>query len=87
MSFPRQQMWSYLEPLFIHSDEVKKELPLDTKRFEKIDGEVKATLAELWKIQKVRILRGVPSKLQYHSFSLVSTLGDNVTREITATEY
>lgn len=47
-------MWSYLEPLFIHSDEVKKELPLDTKRFEKIDGEVKATLAELWIVKKVR---------------------------------
>lgn len=48
-----QQMWRYLEPLFIQSDEVKKELPLDTKRFEKIDGEVKATLAELWKVKKV----------------------------------
>lgn len=47
-------MWSYLEPLFIHSEEVKKELPLDTKRFEKIDGEVKATLLELWKVKKVR---------------------------------
>lgn len=50
----RQQMWRYLEPLFIHSDEVKKELPLDTKRFEKIDGEVKVTLMELWKVKKVR---------------------------------
>ncbi|CAM9165488.1 unnamed protein product, partial [Laminaria digitata] len=49
-----QQMWRYLEPLFIQSDEVKKELPLDTKRFEKIDGEVKATLAELWKVKKVK---------------------------------
>ncbi|CAM9153876.1 unnamed protein product [Ectocarpus fasciculatus] len=49
-----QQMWRYLEPLFIHSDEVKKELPLDTKRFEKIDGEVKATLMELWKVKKVK---------------------------------
>lgn len=39
--------------MFIHSDEVKKELPLDTKRFEKIDGEVKATLMELWKVKKV----------------------------------
>lgn len=53
-------MWSYLEPLFIHSEEVKKELPLDTKRFEKIDGEVKATLLELWKVKKVRqILRSM----------------------------
>ncbi|CAN0205861.1 unnamed protein product, partial [Scytosiphon promiscuus] len=49
-----QQMWRYLEPLFVHSDEVKKELPLDTKRFEKIDREVKETLVELWKVKKVK---------------------------------
>lgn len=47
-------MCRYLRPLFIRSDEVKKELPLDTKRFEKIDEEVKATLVELWKVKKVR---------------------------------
>lgn len=47
-------MWNYLEPLFIHSDEVKNELPRDTKRFEKIDGELKATLMELWNVKKVR---------------------------------
>lgn len=52
-------MWRYLEPLFVHSDEVKKELPLDTKRFEKIDGEVKATLMELWKVKKVRSLEAM----------------------------
>lgn len=51
-----QQMWSYLEPLFIHSEEVKKELPLDTKRFEKIDSEVKAMLTELWTVKKVHTL-------------------------------
>lgn len=51
-----QQVWSYLEPLFIHSEEVKKELPLDTKRFEKIDREVKAMLTELWTVKKVRTL-------------------------------
>ncbi|CAM9207540.1 unnamed protein product [Chrysoparadoxa australica] len=44
------RMWSYLEPLFIHSEEVKKELPLDTKRFERIDKEVRAILAELWEL-------------------------------------
>lgn len=54
-------MWRYLEPLFIHSDEVKRELPLDTKRFEKIDGEVKATLMELWKVKKVRDFESQPS--------------------------
>lgn len=36
-----QRTWAYLESLFIHSDEVKKELPEATKRFEKIDTAVK----------------------------------------------
>jgi dynein heavy chain, axonemal len=36
-----QRSWSYLESLFIHSEEVKKELPEATKRFERIDIAVK----------------------------------------------
>ena len=41
-----QRLWSFLENLFIHSEEVKKELPKDTERFVGIDQEVKAILAE-----------------------------------------
>ena len=36
-----QRTWAYLESLFIHSEEVKKELPEATKRFEKIDIAIK----------------------------------------------
>lgn len=36
-----QRTWAYLESLFIHSQEVKQELPEATKRFEKIDINVK----------------------------------------------
>jgi dynein heavy chain len=36
-----QRTWAYLESLFIHSEEVKKELPEATKRFEKIDTAVR----------------------------------------------
>ena len=39
-----QRTWSYLEPLFIGSEEVKKELPEDAKRFETIDVDVKNIL-------------------------------------------
>lgn len=39
-----QRTWSYLEPLFIGSEEVKKELPEDAKRFEGIDTDVKDLL-------------------------------------------
>ena len=40
-----QRTWAYLESLFIHSDEVKKELPEATKRFEQIDKAVKVWFA------------------------------------------
>ncbi len=36
-----QRTWAYLESLFIHSEEVKKELPEATVRFANIDTEVK----------------------------------------------
>ncbi len=36
-----QRTWAYLESLFIHSEEVKKELPDATVRFATIDKEVK----------------------------------------------
>lgn len=39
-----QRNWSYLEPLFIGSDEVRRELPDDAQRFEGIDRDVKAIL-------------------------------------------
>jgi dynein heavy chain, axonemal len=49
-----QRMWSYLEPLFMGSDEVKRELPEDTQRFVSIDRQVKQILRSAWKIQKVK---------------------------------
>jgi dynein heavy chain len=49
-----QRTWSYLEPLFIHSDEVKRELPEDTIRFASIDQNVQVTLKKAWKTQNVK---------------------------------
>lgn len=37
-----QRTWAYLESLFIHSEEVKKELPDATERFARIDKDVKS---------------------------------------------
>jgi len=48
-----QRTWGYLESLFIHSEEVKKELPEATKRFEVIDVEVRKILANAGKIKNV----------------------------------
>ena len=49
-----QRTWSYLEPLFIASDEVKKELPEDAKRFQKIDEQVRQFLQKAWKTRNVK---------------------------------
>ena len=39
-----QRTWSFLENLFIHSEEVKKELPRESEQFVKIDKEVRRIL-------------------------------------------
>ena len=39
-----QRVWSYLEPLFMKSKEVREELPEDAARFKTIDGDVKIIL-------------------------------------------
>ena len=41
-----QRSWSFLENLFIHSDEVKKELPKESVKFVGIDEEVRRILAD-----------------------------------------
>ena len=48
-----QRTWAYLESLFIHSDEVKKELPEAADRFKKIDGVVKQILKEACGVKNV----------------------------------
>ncbi len=51
-----QRTWSYLEPLFIGSEEVKKELPEDANRFREIDMEVRSILQRAWKLRKVKVV-------------------------------
>jgi len=41
-----QRSWTFLENLFIHSEEVKKELPKDSERFVEIDKEVRLILKD-----------------------------------------
>ena len=48
-----QRTWSYLEPLFISSEEVKRELPEDAERFKGIDENVKRILTEARETQNV----------------------------------
>ena len=41
-----QRSWTFLENLFIYSEEVKKELPKESQKFIGIDKEVKQILSE-----------------------------------------
>ena len=58
-----QRTWSYLEPLFIGSEEVKKELPEDAERFVTINKGVLEALQEASKKQNVLELCNVESLL------------------------
>lgn len=49
-----QRSWSYLEPLFIQSEEVKKQLPELTSEFEDIDINVRQILKAAWKVLNVQ---------------------------------
>jgi dynein heavy chain len=44
-----QRSWSFLENLFIHSEEVKKELPKESIKFISIDKEVREILTDGFK--------------------------------------
>lgn len=48
-----QRTWSFLESLFMHSEEVKKELPEQSKQFVQIDEKVRNILADGFKIKLV----------------------------------
>ena len=49
-----QRTWSYLEPLFVGSEEVKRELPAEATRFAAIDEQVRMILTSMAKIRNVR---------------------------------
>jgi dynein heavy chain len=62
-----QRTWSYLEPLFIGSEEVKRELPEDAARFSDIDSQVRLILQKAWKTRNVKLAcqaPGLMDKLQ-----------------------
>ena len=42
--FDVQRTWSHLESIFIGSEDIRKQLPVDSQRFDEIDTEFKVTL-------------------------------------------
>lgn len=49
-----QRTWTYLEPLYMNSEEVKNELPEDTLKFQDVDKHVRMLLRKAWKMQIVK---------------------------------
>jgi dynein heavy chain len=47
-----QRQWSFLENLFMHAEEVKKELPKETAKFVGIDKQTREILMDGLKTQK-----------------------------------
>ena len=48
-----QRTWSHLESIFIGSEDIRKQLPVDSQRFDEIDTEFKALMTKLAKTKNV----------------------------------
>ena len=59
-----QRTWSYLEPLFVSSEEVRKELPEDARRFQEIDSQVRSFLQRSWRTRNVKSVCVQPNLIE-----------------------
>ena len=48
-----QRTWSHLESIFIGSDDIRKQLPADSERFDDIDKEFKSLMVKMEKTPNV----------------------------------
>ena len=51
--FDVQRTWSHLESIFIGSEDIRKQLPVDSQRFDEIDTEFKGLMKKLAKTKNV----------------------------------
>ena len=55
-----QRTWSHLESIFIGSEDIRKQLPVDSERFDDIDAEFKKLMAMMAKTPNVVKATNVP---------------------------
>ena len=55
-----QRTWSHLESIFIGSEDIRKQLPLDSKRFDEIDTDFKKMMTEMAKATHVIKATNIP---------------------------
>lgn len=59
--FDVQRTWSHLESIFIGSEDIRKQLPVDSRRFDNIDSQFKDLMVEMSKTRKVIQVITTPS--------------------------
>ena len=62
-----QRTWSHLESIFIGSEDIRNQLPVDSERFDKINEEFQAlmaTMAETPNVVKATNVKGLPDQLE-----------------------
>ena len=57
--FDVQRTWSHLESIFIGSEDIRKQLPVDSQRFDDIDAEFKKLMVKMAKTTNVVIATNV----------------------------
>ena len=57
--FDVQRTWSHLESIFIGSDDIRRQLPIDSQRFDDIDAEFKTLMVKMAKNANVIIATNV----------------------------
>ncbi len=65
--FDVQRTWSHLESIFIGSEDIRKQLPVDSRRFDEIDTEFKALMVKMAKtpnVVKATNVNGLADKLE-----------------------
>ncbi|KAJ8925640.1 hypothetical protein NQ315_009485 [Exocentrus adspersus] len=75
--FDVQRKWSYLESIFIGSEDIRNQLPEDSRRFDRLDREFKDVLSEMLK---------TPNIVQATNKSGLYDKLDNILRELTLCE-
>ena len=51
--FDVQRTWSHLESIFVGSEDIRKQLPIDSERFDNIDNEFKQLMVTMSKTPNV----------------------------------
>lgn len=65
--FDVQRTWSHLESIFIGSEDIRKQLPVDSQRFDEIDKEFKVLMKQMAKeenVVKATNVYGLAEKLE-----------------------